>query len=51
MKFMNFYKSGETGDTVFKAMAKQRKKHREGILFGPVDHSKKKYNRKRNFSV
>ena len=48
---MTLYRSGETGNTVFKAMAKQRKKHREGLVFGPVDHSKKKYNRKRTYTV
>ena len=41
LKFMTLYKSGETGDTVFKLMAMQRKKHREGVVFGPVDHSKR----------
>ena len=41
LKFMALYKSGETGDTVFKAMAEQRKKHRGGAVFGPVDHRKK----------
>ena len=48
---MDLYKSGETGDTVFQKMAKQRKKHREGAVFGPIDHSKKSYSRKRNFAL
>ena len=51
LKFMSLYKSGETGDSVFLAMTKQRKKHREGLVFGQVDHSKKSYKRKRNFSI
>ena len=51
LKFMALYKTGETGSTVFQAMAKQRKKHREGAIFGPVDHSKKVYSRKRTFIV
>ena len=49
---MNLYKSGETGNTVFKKMALQRKKHREGVIFGAtVDHSKKKYPRKRHITL
>ena len=51
LKFMSLYRSGETGDSVFLAMTKQRKKHREGMMFGQVDHSKKSYKRKRNFSI
>ena len=51
MKFMALYKTGETGCTVFQAMARQRKKHREGAIYGPVDHSKKVYSRKRTFTV
>ena len=48
---MALYKSGQTGNIVFETMAKQRRKQREDVVFGPVDHSKKKYNRKRNFSI
>ena len=50
-QFMDLYRRGETGDTVFQKMAKQRKKHREGAVFGPIDHSKKSYSRKRNFAL
>ena len=50
-KFMELYKSGETGNTVFDLMAKQRKKHRGGAEFGPIDHSKKSYERDRNFCL
>ena len=48
---MAFYLSGETGSTVFTLMAKQRKKHRAGAVFGPVDHTKKNYDRKRKYSL
>ena len=48
---MALYKTGETGNTVFDLMAKQRKKHRAGAVFGPVDHSKKSYDRKRSFLI
>ena len=42
---MDLYKSGVSTSTVFESMAKQRKKHREGVVFGPVDHSKKAYDK------
>ena len=48
---MALYLSGETGSTVFTLMAKQRKKHRAGAVFGPVDHTKKTYDRKRKYSL
>ena len=48
---MALYKSGETGNTVFEMMKKQRKKHRGGAEFGPIDHSKKVYNRHRAITL
>ena len=49
LKFAELYRQGETAFTVNQKMAdlrKKRKSHREGAQF-EVDHSKKKYNRKR----
>ena len=48
---MDLYKSGDESSTVFEKMKKQRKKHRAGAEFGPIDHSNKKYDRDRGFSV
>ena len=50
LKFMEIYKTGETGNRVFELMKKQRKKHRGGAEFDPDIH-RNVYNRQRLFTV
>ena len=51
LKFMDLYKSGETGNRVFELMKKQRKKHRGGAEFEPAVSNRKGYDRHRAFTV
>ena len=48
---MDLYATGETGNTVFKAMAEKRKKHRGGEVFDATHNVKRSYNRSRKFTV